>query len=374
MAWAGTPVQASGAIPLMNAAGTSPVNTAANYRQGLLGAFLAPAPGGPMVWRPGVLPTTALAGGATNGDLWVYQTTTASNQVQIVPGGCVIPRSGAAGGPYTVYFNATSLLTTDAGSSSNPRIDVVYVQLTDAALGDSGTQGGQLAIVNGTPSSSPVVPTIPTNAIPLAQLARAANSTTVTTANITDVRKSSGLCGGIRCLLPGDLNADAGSYIGEVTYDNVTSKLSGLRYWGADGTWHGIGTRTFSQPTPAADLAHMGYTGFSNVGTVTIPDPGFAYKIQAVGECAVGNNSANPTTASGVDAMILIGGTTYGRTRLPLTSGPTNNAVTEVCLGPSPTFTGAQTVVFQIFNPNGSVFLDANPSSWFQFRVAIIPV
>lgn len=374
MAWAGTPVQASGAIPLMNAAGTAAVNSASDYRQGLLGAFLAPGPGGPMVWRPGVLPSSAWAGANSNVDLSVMPTPTASNQVNIAAGSCVIPRSGGAGGPYIVTFNAASTLTTDAAASTNPRIDVVYVQLTDAALGDSGTQGGQLAIVNGTPGASPAVPAVPSNAIALAQLFRATSVNTVTGANITDVRKSSGLCGGIRCLLPGDLNGDAGSYIGEVTYDAVTSRLSGLRYWGIDDVWHGIGTRAFSQPTPAADLAHMGYLGFSNVGSITVPDPGFAYRIQAVGECAVSCNSANPTAAAGVDAMIIVGGTTVARTRLPMTPGPTNNCVTEVALGLSVVYTGSQTVVFQIFNPNGSAYIDALPSSWFQFRASIIPV
>lgn len=371
MAWAGTPVQATGAVPLMAANGTTPVNTAANIRQGLLGALLGPAPGGPMAWRAGVVPTTAAGG--VNTDLAVQQTASASQSVQIVAGNHVIPRSGAAGGPYVVNFASTSTLVADPASSSNPRIDVVYVQLTDAALGDSGTQGGQLAVVNGTASATPAVPSVPTNAVALGQLYRNTNVNNITTANITDVRKSACSYGGIRALLPGDLNSDPGSYIGEVTYDGVTSKLSGLRYWGADGAWHGIGERTFAQPTPAADVLHNGYLGFLNVGTVTIPDPGFSYKIQAVGECSTQCNSANPTTAAGVDAMILIGGTTYAKSRIPLVAASPNNAIPEVSLGPSPVFTGAQTVVFQMFNPNAAAYLDFQPSFFFQFRVSIVP-
>jgi hypothetical protein len=355
-----------------NAAGSAGINTAANYRQGFLGAFLAPAPGGPMVWRPGVLPSSAWSGAVSNVDLSVLQTATASNQVQVISGNAVVPRSGAAGGPYIPNFASTSLLTTDPGASTNPRIDVVYLLLVDAALGDSGTQGAQLAIVDGTAGATPAVPAIPTGAIPLAQLYRAANSTTVTTANITDVRKSAGLGGGIRCLLPGDLNTDAGSYIGEVTYDAVTSTKSGLRYW--DGAaWHGIGTRALSQPTPAANATHLGYTGTSNVGTVTIPDPGFAYRIQAVGQCYVQCNSVNPTTAAGVDALIIVGSTTYAKARVALASGSPNNAMVEVSLGPYQSFTGAQTVVFQILNANASVYLDAMPSTQFEFSVAVVP-
>lgn len=374
MAWSGTPVQASGAVPLMNAAGTAPVNSAADIRQGLLGAFLSPAPtGGPMAWRPGVLPAYAWSGATTNVDLSVVQTTTASNQVNIPAGNCVVPRTGAAGGPYIVSFNATSTLTTDPAASTNPRIDVVYVQLTDAALGDTGTQGGQVAIVNGTPGASPAVPAIPTNAIPLAQLLRPTSTTTVLTANITDIRRSSGVVNGIRTLLPGDLNADPGAYIGEYTYDQVTSTKSGLRYW--DGAaWHGVGTRAFSQPTPVADTSHIGFAGTVNIGTVTVPDPGFAYKIQAVAECFVQNNAANPTTSALADGLIIIGVTTYARNRAVLISGAPYNTYVEVSLGPSVTVTGTQTVIFQILNPNSGAYIDALPNAqFFQFRVSIVP-
>ncbi|HEX5119858.1 MAG TPA: hypothetical protein VFW65_32125 [Pseudonocardiaceae bacterium] len=222
---------AAGAVPMMDATGTTPVNTAANYRQGLLGAFLAPAPGGPMVWRSGVLPTSLPAGSTVNGDLWVGQTTTASRSVLVAPGNCVIPRSGAAGGPYIATFPATSTVVADPASSTNPRIDLVCVQLVDAALGDSGTQGAALIIVNGTPASSPSPPATPTGAIVLAQLLRPISTDPVVAANITDVRKATGTYGGVRCLLPGDQVTDAGSYIGELTYDAATSTKAGWRYW-----------------------------------------------------------------------------------------------------------------------------------------------
>src|SRR5579871_3840788 len=111
MAWAGTPVAATCAIPLLSAAGAA-INSAANYRQGFLGALLGPAPGGPMLWRSGVLPTT-LPSGTVPSDLSVAQTATASANVLVSAGNCVISRTGAAGGPYVIQFASTSTVAVD---------------------------------------------------------------------------------------------------------------------------------------------------------------------------------------------------------------------------------------------------------------------
>ena len=377
MPWSGTPIAATSSVPLMNAAGTGAVNSAANYRQGFIGAFATAAPGGPMSWRGGVFPTTWDATLSTHRDLFGIPTTPTNNShVQVYGGTCVIARTGSTAGPYLVGFNSVTDLTFDTADPSNPRIDVAAVRLIDTAIDGPGSlQGGYLYVINGTASGSPAVPTIPSDYIPLFKVLRPANDSVIGTGHgtITDMRKSTGVIGGVRTLLAGDLSTDAGSYVGETTYDAVTTKLSGLRYW--DGAaWHGIGTRTFSQPTPASDFNHVGYTATLNAGSVTIPDPGFSYRIKAVGQCNVQCNSANPTSPAGVDALIIIGGTTYAKTRSTLTSGSPNNSIPEVSLGPSPTFSGAQTVVFQLFNPNGSVFLDFQPSVWFQFRVEITPV
>jgi hypothetical protein len=382
MAWSGTPIAATSSVPLMNAAGSGAVNTAANYRQGFIGAFAAPAPGGPMSWRSGVFPTTwdaTLNGGAgAHRDLFGIPTTpTNNNHVQVYGGDCVVTRTGSTAGPYLVGFNAVTDLPFDSADPSNPRIDVAAVRLIDTAIDGAGAlQGGYMYVINGTASGSPVVPTIPADYTPLFKVLRPANDSVIGSGHgtITDMRKSTGVIGGTRTLLAGDLSTDPGSYIGETTYDAVTSKLSGWRYWGTDAAWHGIGTRTFSQPTAASDLIHMGYTATLNVGTISIPDPGFAYKIEATGQCSIRCNAVNPTSAAGVDAYILIGGTIYANTRVPLTSGSPNNCVTEVSLVSSPVMSGAQTVVFQILNPNGGVYIDANPSAWYQFRLNIIPV
>lgn len=277
MAWAGTPVQSTSAIPLLSAAGAA-INSAANYRQGWIGALVAPAPGGPMLWRPGVL-SSAAGTAAPNTDLAVSQTPTASVNVLVNPGTVVIPRSGVAGGPYLVTFTSVSTLVADPAPSTNPRIDVVAVQVVDNALGDVGTQGGQLFIVDGTPAATPSVPAIPTGAVALAQLYRAANSTSIVTANITDVRRGSATACGVRPLLPGDLSSDPGSYVGEYTYDAVTAYKSGPRIW--DGsTWRGV------RPKPLTAVWANGTSNIpitsstTTIATCTVADPGYPYALR----------------------------------------------------------------------------------------------
>jgi hypothetical protein len=290
-------VQAAGAVPLMNAAGTSPVNTAANYRQAFIGALVAPAPGGPMIWRSGVIPTSLTSGATINVDLSVNQTTTASSSVTVTPGNCVISRSGASGGPYAISFPTVSTLVSDPAASTNPRIDVVAIQLTDAAIGDSGTQGGQLIIVNGVAGAIPAVPAVPTGAIAIAQLYRATNTNPVATANITDVRRSTCSYGGMRALLPGDLAADAGSYIGEWSFDAVTSLKRGPCYW--DGTaWRGMLTTLISSTLVIATSAALTYNSGTPyvVCSATVADPGFPYLLNLSGKCG-GSNMTAPSQA-----------------------------------------------------------------------------
>lgn len=297
MAWAGTPVQAACAIPLMNAAGTTAVNSAANYRQAFLGALLAPAPGGPMVWRSGVIPTSLWSGATINVDLSVIQTTTASSSVTVAPGNCVISRTGAAGGPYVVNFPTASTLVCDPAASTNPRVDVVAVQLTDAAIGDTGTQGGQLIVVNGTPAALPTAPAIPTNAIPLVDILRNTNVNPIANSNILDVRRSTCGYGGMRSLLPGDLAADAGSYIGELSYDAVTSLKRGPCYW--DGTtWRGMLTTLIPYTQIIANNTAINYNGGTPyiVCQATAADPGYPYVLNVVGKCG-GSNMSPPSQA-----------------------------------------------------------------------------
>ena len=68
-------------------------------------------------------------------------------------------------------------LAITAADATNPRIDIVYV-----------SSAGDISYLAGTAAASPAVPTTPTGGQPLAQIAVAANATSIVTGNITDKR------------------------------------------------------------------------------------------------------------------------------------------------------------------------------------------
>jgi hypothetical protein len=350
---------------MLTASGAA-MNTAANYRYGFIGALVAANPGGPMAWRPGIIPS---AGGTTppNIDLAVTQTATASNQVLVAPGTLVIPKAGLAAGPYLVGFPTVSTLTTDPASSTNPRIDVVAAQVIDNAIGDSGTQGGQLFIVNGTPGATPAIPAPPPGAIQVAQLYRATNVNTVTAANITDARTSAGVAGGVRALLPGDPWNGAGAYIGECTFDAVTSFKSGLRYW--DGTqWRGVATKIVPYTlnialSAAIDSAHSPYT----CCTATVADPGYPYYL-AVSAKAGGSNASSGTsmlTRINLDGnTISIAWSTLGAVSIWESNNPT------VIVGP---YTGSHTLTHTLAVDTGGPAATSNNAADIYLSTQLIP-
>lgn len=97
-------------------------------------------------------------------------------------------------GMYDVLNDASATLTISAADTSNPRIDLVYIQVQDAFYTGSNSQA-TLAVATGTPATSPAVPTTPVNAIALAQIAVARNATSVTTSNITNLATQATLMG-----------------------------------------------------------------------------------------------------------------------------------------------------------------------------------
>jgi hypothetical protein len=160
----------------------------------------------PVIQHPALLFRRALGGliqqeGVANingnNDLRVVQTGAGAMSVTVNKGGAYIKadEGGGAttstpeGGYYYAYNDGDVVLTIAAASTSNPRIDLVVAQIRDkkdgtAVTGDDWT----LAVVTGTPAGSPTAPATPLTAIVLAQVAVAANATSILTANITDRR------------------------------------------------------------------------------------------------------------------------------------------------------------------------------------------
>ena len=90
-------------------------------------------------------------------------------------------------GAYHVYNDATVNLSLAASDATNPRIDLVLIRVQDAFYSGS-TDSASVAVVTGTPAASPADPSLPANALVLARVRVAATTSSIGTANITDVR------------------------------------------------------------------------------------------------------------------------------------------------------------------------------------------
>jgi hypothetical protein len=125
------------------------------------------------------------------GDLVVAQNGTPNMSVNVAAGRAFIRGTQAAGslqqGVYSFFNDGTVNLAISAANATNPRRDLVVAQVRDANYSGSSNDA-RLFVVTGTPAASPVDPAVPVDCLVLARVAVAANATTITNANITDLR------------------------------------------------------------------------------------------------------------------------------------------------------------------------------------------
>jgi hypothetical protein len=336
-------------------------------------------------YRVGVIPTVATSGNGTAVDLIVTQAASPNMTVVVDAGNAVVGNSSGRG-PYVCTNTANQTLTVATSDPTNPRIDLVYIQVIDTVAGDTGSSTTQVGIVTGTPAASPAVPALPTNGVSLslAQVRVNATVSSITNSNITDVRKSAGIGRGPRLMLPGDALADAGFCYGEIRQRRLSSyPLSGADqivsdYWGADSVWHGLMppyalTGTWQNGTSDITLNTSTYTA---VVSTSVADPGFPYMLRVAGQ--VHTTSASSWTAGSpplTNTQITIdtvggtvvsqgqgfGGVTasasgFGTVQPPKSTGSLTGAHTVILSAESVTFLGGgtQTVQYAFFDGNGS--------------------
>ena len=108
--------------------------------------------------------------------------------VNVATGEVWVPgTSSSTQGGYYGRVSSTTNLSVAAANPSNPRIDLVVAVVTDSAY-SGATNTFAVAVVTGTPASSPSPPAVPTSAITLAQVAVPAAVTSITSGDITDER------------------------------------------------------------------------------------------------------------------------------------------------------------------------------------------
>lgn len=159
------------------------VHTAEQMRNYALSLLLAGSAGATsMQGRGGVHP-------GLGNELQVTQTGSPSMAVIVKSGLCAIPGTeGGTQGIYGLGNDGDVTLSIDAAHATLPRIDIVVARIRDSAYSGVDDEG-VLEVVTGTAASSPVAPTTPDNSLVLAQVAVAAGDTSITTGEITDVRK-----------------------------------------------------------------------------------------------------------------------------------------------------------------------------------------
>jgi hypothetical protein len=128
-------------------------------------------------------------GVADYGSMVVAQSNTPGMSVQVAAGHALIAGTQTASqGFYIAYNDGATTIAIATANPTNPRIDRIVVAVQDAFYGGTANNQVIFQAVTGTPASSPVAPAAPDNSITLAYVAVAAGATSITNANITDLR------------------------------------------------------------------------------------------------------------------------------------------------------------------------------------------
>lgn len=269
-------------------------NNALQGRTLLQGLYLATNTGGsnpvPLSSnRTGVLCTSDF--GANIFDLRV--TVTSGLTMSVKPGTAVIDRPGV--GPYEGWLRPGAVsVTCDPAPASNPRNDIVVMRVYDVAQGDTVPPSGpvQIEIVTGTPGAVPVDPVNVVGAITAwptgvggvgIALARAQVST-AGVITLTDVRRSTGLLGAVRPMLPGDLSADGSNCQGDLRWNPVSKTVE---VYNDSGGWQQVKTSRDSAYLEVRANANQTLANASGANKLTL-----ATVVRNLGIPWSGNNTA----------------------------------------------------------------------------------
>jgi hypothetical protein len=164
----------------------------------------------------------------------VQERSTPNNSVDVLLGGCVVRGSQNANqGVYYVYNDATVNVSMSVGNATNPRKDVIGVQITDVEYG-GGSHLAAIACLTGTPAASPAEPTRPANWLDLALVDVPANDTAFTNSQITDRRRMLGAQGGL-IICTSTTRPTVNLYKGMMIYETDTNRM--LQYQTATTGW-----------------------------------------------------------------------------------------------------------------------------------------
>lgn len=146
----------------INAASGAPAYSAQATRQAF-SAFLGAAPvGRPLGAASGVragTPSTTVTLTGASATTW-----------NVAAHSGVVDAETAIAGPYLYATDGSDTGTITAANATNPRIDIIYVQINDTDQDGSGLRGGVVGYLAGTAAATPSAPAAPARSIVLANI------------------------------------------------------------------------------------------------------------------------------------------------------------------------------------------------------------
>lgn len=386
-------------IPLLDEGTTPGVynkgrNNKTDFQREFLGGLITKSAGLTFAWKPGIFCASSNNGHSlTDGQLFQVGGGAGAQAVSISPFRAIAVRTGV--GPYLISQETTvASLAMPAADGSLPRIDLVCVMPYDkGAVGSDAQHGPKYIVVTGDPNASPTIPALPaavSDALILGRIARPANDNTIGSGDLTNMQKGVALHGAPRPLLAGDSLSDAGNYHGErrlrlgtqfidSAYVNAGYTALEDRWDTVNNTWRGTQQLKFLGKT-ITSTGSMGGNVTSTLATVTIPDPGWPYTIEASASALQGIVGGAATAVNGVYLQIAVDSAVFSplpaglilRSFKSLISSPYQMMIPM--MGNGVTYTGAHTVSLIGRNESApSNFIEFVNNEYARFNVVVSP-
>lgn len=146
---------------------------------------------------------TGILGGVVPGFSQLAVTASGSNMsISIATGTVIIPSRGVSPpGAYICHNDGAKTLTLPIESSGNPRIDVIYAEVSDQTTGGAESQW-TIGVQKGSPSASPVTPSLLAGRFPLAAVrvvpaSQNGGVNKITSTQVKDLRRFNTSLGGV---------------------------------------------------------------------------------------------------------------------------------------------------------------------------------
>lgn len=210
-------------------------------------ALLTPDGAG-LTWREGV-----------RGDLdfKVSQRGAGANMsVDIAAGMAYVKQDNSGQGCYVVPNDAVINQAIATSDPTNPRRDLICIQVEDAFFTGSNNQG-VLTYVQGIAAASPVDPSVPANTLILARVTVAAAAASIVDANITDLRPKIAALGGIHTVADNTERDALAATFGRTVWNIAAAALE---------TYNGTSWKRVMNP-PRVDLSASAATNITPAGT-----------------------------------------------------------------------------------------------------------